>query len=51
MRDTLQLFNVTADPGETKDLSALQPDVVLRLTAIRDSADQRVTHPTPPGAR
>lgn len=48
MRDTLHLFNVTADPGETKDLSSLQPDVVQRLTAMRDSADKRVRHPTPP---
>jgi arylsulfatase A-like enzyme len=48
MRDTLRLFNVTSDPGETKDLSALQPDVVRRLTEIRDAEDKRVVHPTPP---
>jgi arylsulfatase A-like enzyme len=48
MRDTLRLFNVTSDPGETKDLSALQPDVVRRLTEIRDGEDKRVVHPTPP---
>jgi arylsulfatase A-like enzyme len=49
MRDTLRLFNVTADPGETKDLSPLHPDVAQRLTAMRDSADRRVVHPAPPG--
>jgi arylsulfatase A-like enzyme len=48
MRDTLRLFNVTADPGETKDLAPLQPEVVQRLTAIRDSADRRGAHPEPP---
>ncbi|MBM3907674.1 MAG: sulfatase-like hydrolase/transferase [Gemmatimonadetes bacterium] len=50
MRDTMRLFNVTADPGETKDLSPLQPEVVLRLTAIRDSADRRPAHPALPRA-
>lgn len=48
VRDTLRLFNVTADPGELVDLAALQPAVAQRLTAIRDSADMRVAHPAPP---
>lgn len=48
VRDTLRLFNVTADPGETKDLASLQPDVARRLTEIRDREDQRGPHPTPP---
>jgi len=48
MRDTLRLFNVTSDPGETKDLSSLQPDVVRRITEIRDREDRRVVHPAPP---
>ncbi|MBI2408168.1 MAG: sulfatase-like hydrolase/transferase [Gemmatimonadetes bacterium] len=51
LRDSLQLFNVTADPGETKDLAPIQPDVARRLTAMRDSADRRPVHPTPPAAR
>ena len=51
MLDTLHLFNVTADPGETKDLALLEPEVARRLTAIRDSADRRVTHPAPPARR
>jgi arylsulfatase A-like enzyme len=50
VRDSLQLFNVTADPGETKDLAPIQPDVARRLTALRDSADRRPAHPTPPAA-
>ncbi len=48
MRDTLRVFNVTADPGETKDLAHLQPDVARRLTEIRDREDMRVAHPAPP---
>lgn len=48
MRDTLRLFNVTSDPGETTDLSSLQPEVVRRLTEIRDREDQRPPHPSPP---
>ncbi|MDQ8153664.1 MAG: sulfatase-like hydrolase/transferase [Gemmatimonadota bacterium] len=48
MRDTLQLFNVTSDPGETKDLVQLQPDVARRLTEIRAREDKRVPHPSAP---
>lgn len=48
MRDTLQLFNVTSDPGETKDLVQLQPEVARRLTEIRAREDARVPHPQPP---
>ncbi|MHB8837888.1 MAG: sulfatase-like hydrolase/transferase [Gemmatimonadaceae bacterium] len=48
MRDTLRLFNVTADPGELVDLAPLQPEVVRRLTEIRNREDKRVVHPTPP---
>ena len=48
MSDTLRVFNVTADPGETKDLASLEPDVVRRLTEIRDREDQRAPHPQPP---
>ena len=48
MHDTLRLFNVTRDPEETKDLAPPQPDVVRRLTEIRDREDKRETHPSPP---
>jgi arylsulfatase A-like enzyme len=48
MRDTLRLFNVTSDPGETKDMAQLQPEVVRRLTEIRDREDKRTQHPSPP---
>lgn len=48
MRDTLRLFNVTSDPGETKDMAPLQPEVVRRLTVIRDREDKRAVHPSPP---
>lgn len=48
MRDTLRLFNVTSDPGEMKDLSSLQPEVVRRLTEIRDREDGRGVHPVAP---
>lgn len=51
MRDTLRLFNVTRDPGETKDLSQLEPEVVRRLTEIRDREDSRAEHPSPPAKR
>ncbi len=47
MRDTMRLFNVTSDPGETKDMAAIQPEVVRRLTEIRDREDKRVAHPAP----
>lgn len=48
VRDTLHLFNVTADPGETKDLAQMEPDVAQRLTEIRDQEDRRVPHPAEP---
>lgn len=48
MRDTLRLFNVTSDPGETKDLAQMQPDVLRRLTEIRDREDKRTVHRSPP---
>jgi arylsulfatase A-like enzyme len=51
MRDTLRVFNVTRDPGETKDLSQLEPDVARRLTEIRDREDRRAVHPSPPAKR
>jgi arylsulfatase A-like enzyme len=34
----LRLFDVAADPGETKDLAAEHPDVVKRLVALADGA-------------
>lgn len=48
MRDTLRLFNVTQDPGETKELSQLEPEVVRRLTEIRNREDRRGQHPLAP---
>ena len=48
MGDTARLFNVTSDSGETKDLAPLQPDVVRRLTEVRDREDKRAEHPSPP---
>ncbi len=48
MRDTLHVFNVTSDPGETKDLVLIEPDVARRLTEIRAREDKRVEHPKAP---
>ena len=48
MRDTLRVFDLVADPGERKDLSAREPMVATRLDAIRRREDRRVTHPLPP---
>ena len=45
MQDTLRLFNVTADAGETKDLLAIEPEVGRRITEIRAREDKRVAHP------
>jgi arylsulfatase A-like enzyme len=35
-----ELYNLSADPGETKDLAAARPDVLARLTALAASAHQ-----------
>lgn len=48
MRDTLHVFNITGDPGESKDLVSIQPDVARRLTEIRAKEDKRVEHPPAP---
>ena len=45
MRDSLGLFDITQDPGETTDLSRSEPVVAARLDAIRRAEDQRVVHP------
>ena len=39
----LQLYDLAADPGETKDLAAEKPDVVAKLDAILKSS--RTEHP------
>jgi arylsulfatase A-like enzyme len=46
MRDTLQLFDLEADPGERHDLVATEPAVAQRLDSLRRLEDRRVTHPT-----
>lgn len=48
VNDTLQIFNVTSDPGETKDLVRVEPSVVQRLIDIRAREDKRVVHPPVP---
>ena len=45
MRDTLQLFDLTRDPGETTDLAAREPAVASRLDSLRRREDRRVVHP------
>jgi arylsulfatase A-like enzyme len=45
MRDTMQLFNLQADPGERTDRVSSQPAVAARLDAIRRTEDRRRTHP------
>jgi arylsulfatase A-like enzyme len=35
-KDGQQLYDLTADPGETRDLSAEQPDVVTRMSKLLD---------------
>ena len=35
-KDGKQLYDLTADPGETRDLSAEQPDVVTRMSKLLD---------------
>ena len=34
MRDTLELYNMETDPGQTKDLSAENPEIVKTLAAL-----------------
>jgi arylsulfatase A-like enzyme len=48
MLDTLRLFDVAGDPGETTDLAAREPRVVAQLDSIRRAEDQRVRHTKPP---
>jgi arylsulfatase A-like enzyme len=38
-----ELFDLAADPSETKDIAAEQPDVVRRLEALMDR--EHVPHP------
>lgn len=38
---SVQLYDLDADPGETRNLQAQQPDVVRRLTALLDGSRQR----------
>lgn len=38
LRIGLELFDLEADPGETKDVSALHPEVVAAMTALADRA-------------
>jgi arylsulfatase len=49
------LFDLSTDPGETKDVAAEQPDVVKRLTALADEVRQdlgdRLTQTTGRGLR
>ncbi|MDQ8168036.1 MAG: sulfatase-like hydrolase/transferase [Gemmatimonadota bacterium] len=45
MRDTMQLFNLQADPGERTDRVSSEPAVAARLDAIRRTEDRRRTHP------
>lgn len=48
VQDTLHLFNITVDPGESRDLVTLEPDAAQRLIDIRAKEDKRVEHPKPP---
>jgi len=48
MLDTLRLFDIAGDPGETTDLAAREPRVVAQLDSIRRAEDQRVRHPQAP---
>lgn len=49
------LYNLTSDPGETRDLSAEQPEVVERLEALAEKAradlGDDLTKRLPTGAR
>jgi arylsulfatase A-like enzyme len=48
MRDTLRLFDLSADPGEQNDLAASEPAISARLDSIRRAEDRRVSHPAKP---
>ena len=37
-KQSLALYDLTADPGETRDLAAENPDIVSRLSALADPA-------------
>ena len=41
VRDTLQLFNLSRDPGERDNVAAAHPEVAARLDAIRRAEDRR----------
>lgn len=43
---TWELFDLSADPGEKKDLATSQPEVLARLTALATSAHQPVREGT-----
>lgn len=46
-RDTMQLFNLQADPGERSDVVAREPRIAARLDSLRRLEDRRRVHPTP----
>jgi arylsulfatase A-like enzyme len=46
-RDTMQLFNLQADPGERTDVVAREPRIAARLDSLRRLEDRRRVHPTP----
>lgn len=43
-----ELFDLSADPGERNDLSAVAPGIMARLDTIRQAEDRRVEHPREP---
>jgi hypothetical protein len=47
-RDTMELFNLQADPGERSSLVAREPAIATRLDSLRRLEDRRRVHPTPP---
>ena len=47
-RDTMELFNLQADPGERTNLMTREPAIATRLDSLRRLEDRRRVHPTPP---
>jgi len=47
-RDSMELFNLQADPGERTDMVLREPRVAARLDSLRRAEDRRRVHPTPP---
>ncbi len=48
MRDTLAVFDIERDPGESDDVVRAQPGIAARLDSIRRREDKRVVHPPLP---